>query len=223
VVTTSRADFGLLRELMHVIDSDRALELQVIVSGMHLARQFGQTWRDIEAEGIRIDRKIPMRTIGLSSAGNATSIGQGLKGFADAFAELKPQVVVLLGDRFELLWEFPGGKKKPGETSREALARELIEELGVEAKIGREVHRVQHKYAEMSEPIELIFFAASVDAGAVKNLVFEQIQWREPGTLGELEFLPADQPLVEQLANGEVDLNPNLNHTHPPIALTKRN
>ena len=103
MVTTSRADFGLLRELMHVIDSDRALELQVIVSGMHLARQFGQTWRDIEAEGIRIDRKIPMRTIGLSSTGNATSIGQGLKGFADAFAELKPQVVVLLGDRFELL------------------------------------------------------------------------------------------------------------------------
>jgi 8-oxo-dGTP diphosphatase len=121
------------------------------------------------------------------------------------------------GDRFELLWEFPGGKKKPGETSREALARELIEELGVEAKIGREVHRVQHEYAEMSEPIELIFFAATVDSTAVRNLVFEQIQWRDPDTLGELEFLPADRPLVEQLANGKVRLNP----TEPPADLTE--
>lgn len=103
VVTTSRADFGLLRELMRTIDSDTALRLQVIASGMHLAREFGQTWRDIEAEGIRIDRKIPMRTIGVSSMGNCTSISHGLSGFADAFSELKPQIVVLLGDRFELL------------------------------------------------------------------------------------------------------------------------
>jgi UDP-hydrolysing UDP-N-acetyl-D-glucosamine 2-epimerase len=103
VVTTSRADFGLLRELMHAIDSDRSLRLHVIVSGMHLAREFGQTWRDIEAEGIRIDRKIPMRTLGVSSVANCTSIGHGMSGFADAFSELKPQVVVLLGDRFELL------------------------------------------------------------------------------------------------------------------------
>jgi 8-oxo-dGTP diphosphatase len=111
------------------------------------------------------------------------------------------------GDRFELLWEFPGGKKKPEETPQEALARELSEELGAEAQIGREVHRVQHKYAEMSEAIELIFFAASVDAGTVKNLVFEQIQWRERETLHELEFLPADRPLVKKLANGELKVS----------------
>jgi UDP-hydrolysing UDP-N-acetyl-D-glucosamine 2-epimerase len=103
VVTTSRADFGLLRELMHAIDSDAALRLQVIVSGMHLAREFGQTWREIEADGIRIDFKIPMRTIGVSSMANCKSIGHGMSGFADAFSELKPQIVVLLGDRFEML------------------------------------------------------------------------------------------------------------------------
>ena len=118
------------------------------------------------------------------------------------------------GDRFELLWEFPGGKKNPGETPREALARELIEELGVAAEIGREVHRVQHKYAEMSEPIELIFFAATVEPAAVKNLVFEQVQWRDPRTLVELEFLPADRPLIEQLANGTLRLNPANSQTH---------
>jgi UDP-hydrolysing UDP-N-acetyl-D-glucosamine 2-epimerase len=103
VVTTSRADFGLLRGLMKSIQSDPALRLQVIACGMHLAAGFGQTWRDIAAEGIRIDRKIRMRMTGQSGLSNAKSIGAGLNGFADAFAELKPEIVVLLGDRFELL------------------------------------------------------------------------------------------------------------------------
>lgn len=103
VVTTSRADFGLLRELMHSIDSDPALRLQVIVSGMHLVPKLGRTWRDIEADGIRIDRKIPMRGIGESSQSNCKSIGRGMAGFVDALSELQPLIVVLLGDRFELL------------------------------------------------------------------------------------------------------------------------
>ena len=70
---------------------------------MHLAAKFGRTWRDIEAEGIPIDRKIDMRLTGKSSLDNVKSIGLGLKGFAEAFAELKPDIVVLIGDRFEML------------------------------------------------------------------------------------------------------------------------
>jgi UDP-hydrolysing UDP-N-acetyl-D-glucosamine 2-epimerase len=103
VVTTSRADFGLLRGLLKAIRADSALRLQVIASGMHLAPTFGRTWRDIEAEGIKIDRKISLRMTGDSSLANLKSIGVGLKAFADAFAELKPEILVLLGDRFELL------------------------------------------------------------------------------------------------------------------------
>jgi UDP-hydrolysing UDP-N-acetyl-D-glucosamine 2-epimerase len=101
-VTTSRADFGLFCGLLKAIQSDSALRLQVIASGMHLAPKFGRTWRDIEAEGIRIDRKINLRLTGVSSLANLKSIGVGLGGFAKAFAELKPEIVVLLGDRFEL-------------------------------------------------------------------------------------------------------------------------
>jgi UDP-N-acetylglucosamine 2-epimerase (non-hydrolysing)/GDP/UDP-N,N'-diacetylbacillosamine 2-epimerase (hydrolysing) len=77
--------------------------LQVIVSGMHLAQGFGQTWRDIEAEGIKIDQKIRLQLKGDSSLGNLKSVCSGFKGFADSFAELKPEIVVILGDRFELL------------------------------------------------------------------------------------------------------------------------
>jgi UDP-hydrolysing UDP-N-acetyl-D-glucosamine 2-epimerase len=103
VVTTSRADFGLLSGLIKAIWTDSALRLQVIASGMHLGKKFGETWRDIEAEGIAIDRKVPMRLTGESSLANLKSIRRGLSGFGKAFTELKPDIIVLLGDRFELL------------------------------------------------------------------------------------------------------------------------
>lgn len=112
------------------------------------------------------------------------------------------------GSRFELMWEFPGGKVDGGESPEAALARELREELGVAAEIGRELYRVQHKYAEMKQPIELIFFVAKVNPSEVKNLEFEQIVWREPQSLPELNFLPADRVLVQKLANGSIRVAP---------------
>ncbi len=108
------------------------------------------------------------------------------------------------GGAFEFLWEFPGGKKRPDETLQQALARELSEELGVTAKIGREIYRTQHRYAEMSEPIELIFFAASAPPVEIRNLIFERIEWRDPRSLRDLNFLPADRELIEKLASGEI-------------------
>jgi 8-oxo-dGTP diphosphatase len=110
------------------------------------------------------------------------------------------------GGPFELLWEFPGGKVQPGEALEAALARELAEELGVTARIGREIYRTQHRYAEMKEPLELIFFAASVPRAEIRNLVFEQIEWRDPHSLPDLNFLPADRELIEKLAANEISL-----------------
>jgi UDP-hydrolysing UDP-N-acetyl-D-glucosamine 2-epimerase len=88
---------------MKAIRADSGLQLQVIASGMHLARKFGQTWRDIEAEGIEINRKVGMDLTGDSTLANLRSIAVGLKRFGAAFDELQPEIVVLLGDRFELL------------------------------------------------------------------------------------------------------------------------
>jgi 8-oxo-dGTP diphosphatase len=106
------------------------------------------------------------------------------------------------GTSFALMWEFPGGKVKPGETLEQALVRELEEELGAKATIGSEVYRTQHRYAELSDAIELIFFNAQLDPNKVRNLVFEEILWRDPPSLPELNFLPADKELIEKLASG---------------------
>ena len=110
------------------------------------------------------------------------------------------------GSKFELMWEFPGGKTEPGEALEQALARELREELGVAARIGPEIYRVRHRYPEMREGIELVFFAVSVNPAEVKNLDFEQIVWREPASLPALNFLPADRELIDKLANGSLRL-----------------
>ncbi len=110
------------------------------------------------------------------------------------------------GAAFELLWEFPGGKQEPGESLREALARELREELGVSAEIGPEVYRATHLYEGMQEPIELVFFAARADGARIRNIVFERIEWCDPRSLRELDFLPADRDLVEKLGTGALQV-----------------
>ena len=109
-------------------------------------------------------------------------------------------------DSFPLKWEFPGGKIRAGESPSQALARELEEELGVHADVGREIYRTRHRYAEHSEEIELLFFAARVDPQAVRNLAFEQMVWAELPALPQYDFLPADRELVERLASGALSL-----------------
>jgi 8-oxo-dGTP diphosphatase len=108
------------------------------------------------------------------------------------------------GGAFELMWEFPGGKVQGGETPAVGLARELREELGVEAVVGAELFRTRHRYAEMSEEIELIFFSVVVQAAAVRNIVFERIEWWAAEALSELNFLPADREFVSKLARRQI-------------------
>ncbi|TGB02730.1 UDP-N-acetylglucosamine 2-epimerase [Halobacillus salinus] len=103
VVTGTRAEYGLLYWLMKQLNDHDQFQLQVIATGMHLSPEFGLTYQGIEEDGFLIDEKIEMLLSSDTPRGIAKSIGLGTIGFGDAFARLQPDLVVVLGDRFELL------------------------------------------------------------------------------------------------------------------------
>lgn len=102
VISGSRAEYGLLRWLMTDLREDPAFELQLIVTGMHLSPEFGLTYREIESDGFYIDRKLEMLVSSDSPTGISKSMGLGLIAFGEAFAQLQPDLVLVLGDRFEI-------------------------------------------------------------------------------------------------------------------------
>jgi len=103
VFTGTRAEYGLLYWLLKDIQNDEDLELQLLVSGMHLSPEFGNTWEQIEKDGFTITEKIEILLSSDTAVGTAKSIGLGVLGFADALSRIKPDILVILGDRFEAL------------------------------------------------------------------------------------------------------------------------
>jgi UDP-N-acetylglucosamine 2-epimerase (non-hydrolysing) len=103
VFTGTRAEYGLLYWLLRDIQTSKKLELQLIVGAMHLSPEFGTTWKQIEQDGFAIDAKVEMLLSSDTPVGVAKSMGLGTIGFADALDRLQPDVLVVLGDRFEAL------------------------------------------------------------------------------------------------------------------------
>jgi len=103
MLTGARAEYGLMRWVMQGIEDDPDLALQIIATGMHLSPEFGLTYQEIEKDGFQIDRKVEMLTSSDTPVGVAKSMGLGMIGFADALNELAPDLLVVLGDRFEIL------------------------------------------------------------------------------------------------------------------------
>jgi len=102
-----------------------------------------------------------------------------------------------------LKWEFPGGKIEEGEQPRDALRRELDEELGIQATVGDELARIQHEYPN-GGMVELRFYIVREYHGELENRIFKDIQWAQPNALPKFDFLEADLTLVRDLANGKL-------------------
>lgn len=103
IVTGTRAEYGLLYWLMKEIENDPEFELQIIATGMHLSPEFGLTYKVIEQDGFLINEKIEMLLSGDTSISLTKSIGLATIGFADAFNRLKPDLLIVLGDRYEIM------------------------------------------------------------------------------------------------------------------------
>lgn len=102
-----------------------------------------------------------------------------------------------------LKWEFPGGKIENGEQPRDAMRRELEEELGIQAHVGDEVARIRHDYKNGSA-VELRFYAVYDYEGELENRIFKDLRWAERSDLPSFDFLEADQELVRDLAEGKL-------------------
>ena len=102
IITGTRAEYGLLYWFMKEVCADKDLELQIIATGMHLSPEFGSTYKQIEKDGFTINKKVDMLLSSDSEVSVSKSMGLGMIGFADAFCDLSPDLIVVLGDRFEI-------------------------------------------------------------------------------------------------------------------------
>jgi 8-oxo-dGTP diphosphatase len=102
-----------------------------------------------------------------------------------------------------LKWEFPGGKIERGEQPRDALRRELDEELGIKAEVGDEVARILHTYRN-GNAVELRFFLVNEFQGELENKIFKDVRWAHRTELPKYDFLEADLGLVRDLADGKI-------------------
>ena len=140
VVTGTRAEYGLLYWIMKEIEADKALELQIIATGMHLSPEFGLTYKEIEKE-FQIDKKIEMLLSSDTPIGISKSMGLAQISFAEAYGELQPDIIVVLGDRYEIF----------SATSAAMIARVPIAHLhGGETTEGAFDESIRHSITKMS-------------------------------------------------------------------------
>lgn len=216
VVTGSRAEYGLLYWVMKAIAAHPRLELKVIATGMHLSPEFGLTYRQIEADGFHIDAKVEMLLSADTPSAVTKSVGLGMIGFADAYARLEPDVVVLLGDRFEILAaaqsaafaRIPIAHIHGGETSEGAVdeaIRHAVTKFATWHFVAAEVYR--RRVIQLGEQPDRVF---NVGAPGLDNLAHlpllprDELEKTLEMTLGEPLLLVTYHPAtLGELSPGE--------------------
>lgn len=185
VVTGSRAEYGLLYWIMKEIAADPELELQVIATGMHLSPEFGQTYQQIEEDGFTIDAKVEMLLSSDTPVGIAKSLGLGVIGFADAFDRLKPDIIVVLGDRFEILAAAQAAMVIPvpmahisggdnGEATHDNITRHCLTKMAHLHFVTHE--RARQRVIQLGENPECVFDVGSL---ALDSLINAKLKSRE--------------------------------------------
>jgi len=178
-VTGTRAEFGLLRWLMQEIRETPGVELQLLATGMHLSPEFGLTYREIDQAGFAIDSRVEMLLSGDSATAVTKSMGLGLIGFADAYERLAPDIVVVLGDRFEifaaaaaaLIASIPVAHLHGGETTEGAFdeaIRHSVTKMSHLHFVAAEDY--QRRVIQLGEQPERVFVVGGLGVDAIKRI-----------------------------------------------------
>ena len=208
VITGSRAEYGHIQWLMKDIKDDPRLQLQIIITGMHMEPAFGNTYQEIEQDDHVIDRKIPVNETDDSVDGIATSMAMALRNIAVALTELSPDIVVLLGDRFEvmaaaqaaMLNRIPIAHLHGGETTEGAMdesMRHSITKMSHLHFVAAEDYR--RRVIQLGESPERIFNFGAPGLCALNRTVLpnrEQLEQSINFELGENYFLVTYHPVT---------------------------
>lgn len=179
IITGTRAEYGLLKPLIQVISDDSELILQLIVTGMHLSKEFGLTYKQIEEDGFLIDYKVEDHLSGDSATAITKAIGIAMIGFADAYEELNPDLILLLGDRSEILAAataatikgIPIAHLHGGETTEGAYdeaIRHAITKMSYLHFTSTEVYR--KRVIQLGESPNRVFNVGAIAIDSIKNL-----------------------------------------------------
>lgn len=207
VITGARAEYGLLQPLMHRLAKDPQIQLQIFVSGMHLAPEFGLTYKTIEADEFVITDKIEILLSSDTSIGLAKSISLGITGFAESFQRHRPDIVVILGDRFEafaaasaaLVCKIPIAHIHGGESTEGALDesfRHAITKMSAIHFPTTEFYARRIRY--MGENPKMIFYIGAPGIDAIKNTkllskkgIESTLEWQLPRVFALCTYHPA--------------------------------
>ena len=217
VVTGSRAEYGLLYWLIKEIVDDPDLDLQLVATGMHLAPQFGDTYRAIEEDGFALDAKVNMDLGGDAPADIAKSMGIGIGGMVEAFTDLAPDIAVVLGDRFEImaaaqaamlagvpLAHIHGGELTEG--AMDDAMRHAITKMSHVHFVASELYR--NRVIQLGEAPERVFIVGATGLDNIERLeLLERRQLEESldTPLGEKFFLVTYHPATLSHQESAVD------------------
>lgn len=218
VVTGTRAEYGLLKGLITEINNDPELELQIIATCMHLSHEFGMTYRLIEEDGFKISAKVEMLLSTDTAVGITKSVGLGVIGFADAYERLKPDLVLILGDRFEALAaaqaamfaKIPVAHIHGGELSEGAVddsIRHSITKMSCLHFVAAEPYR--QRVIQMGEQPDTVFAFGAPGLERIANtklLDKKTLEQRLDFTFGEKTFLVTYHPATLDLSQNDNEL-----------------
>jgi GDP/UDP-N,N'-diacetylbacillosamine 2-epimerase (hydrolysing) len=218
IITGTRAEYGLLRWVMQGIKDDPDLALQIIATGTHLSPEFGLTYQEIEQDGFRINRKVEMLTSSDTAVGITKSMGLGLIGFADALNELQPDLIVALGDRFEifsavsaaLVARIPVAHLHGGETTAGAFDESLrhsITKMSHLHFVAAESYR--QRVIQLGEQPEHVFLVGGLGVDSIKRVRLldrEALEDSLEFKLGLKNLMITFHPVTLEMATAEMQI-----------------
>ena len=178
VVTGTRAEYGLLKPVIDKICQADDLELQLVVTGMHLSPEFGLTYREIEEDGYIVTEKVEMLLSSDSNVGITKSMAIALMGFAECFERLKPDIVVILGDRYEMLMvasaamvaKIPVAHIQGGEITEGAMDDAIRHSITKMSRVHfASTEEYRHRIIQLGENPQSVYCVGSLGVENIKN------------------------------------------------------